>query len=276
MVGVVGGLGEAVLSVRVRSIALSFAVGLIAASCGHEPDAASGAESGAPIDRSFVDRFRTVDQSFWVVANGWTNGDWMDAVFLADQLDWGRDGLEISLEPVGRQIQPYATGELQSHLFFEGGYFEIDMKVPRGSGMVSGFFTYTGPFFDAPHDEIDIEILGKDTTVIEVTIFNDGVSHGVDLPLGFDAADDFHVYGIEWLPGSIRWFVDGVQIHEETGADFPLPTEPQKLYLHLWNSSSLTDWLGPLDAEGMPKVLAARCVAHAPRYEGRSLCRDGE
>ena len=34
--------------------------------------------------------------------------------------------------------------------------------------------------------------------------------------MGFDASDDFHVYGFEWTPQYMRYYVDGVQV----GHDF--------------------------------------------------------
>ena len=40
------------------------------------------------------------------------------------------------------------------------------MQPGRGSGLVTALFTYTGPYAGDPHDEIDIEFLGKDLTKI--------------------------------------------------------------------------------------------------------------
>jgi endo-1,3-1,4-beta-glycanase ExoK len=251
---------------------------LLGAACEHETesDGAATAENGEwpPAGNvAFVDHFETLNEELWMVADGWTNGDYHDTYFDERQVETGPEGLKLTLAPVEGEMKPYATGEIRTIGRYDRGYFEIDMKVPRGSGMVSGFFTYTGSAFGDPHHEIDIEILGRDTTSISLTIFYDGESHGVVLPLGFDAADDFHVYAFDWTDEHVRWYVDGSLVHEETGEDFPLPVAPQIYYLHLWNSSTLTDWLGPIDAAATPQTMEVRCMAQAPSYEGASLCR---
>lgn len=247
-----------------------------AAACGHENDqtAAGAQDEPPPSNTPFVERFEGLDPALWMVADGWTNGDYHASYFDASQVEIGPDGLALTLGPVEGGLKAYATGEIRTVGRYDRGYFEIDMKVPRGSGMVSGFFTYTGAAFDDPHHEIDIEILGKDTRSISLTIFHDGESQGVVLPLGFDAADDFHLYAFEWTDEYVRWFVDGKLVHEENGRGLPIPTEPQVYYLHLWNTDSLTDWLGPLDVSAMPQTMEVRCMAQAPSYDGESLCRE--
>ncbi len=257
-------------------IAGALSLALTAEACGNQD---AGAQAGmedepAPLNTPFVERFGGLDEDLWMVADGWSNGDYHDSYFDADQLEFGPDGLSLTLEPVEDGLKAYATGEIRTIGRYDGGYFEVDMKVPRGSGMVTGFFTYTGAAFDDPHDEIDIEILGKDTTSISLTIFKDGNSHGAVLPLGFDAADDFHLYAFEWTDEYVRWFIDGVQVYEDTGDAVPIPVEAQVYYLHMWNSSTLTDWLGPVDVGAMPQTLEVRCMAQSAAYENRSLCRD--
>jgi endo-1,3-1,4-beta-glycanase ExoK len=226
---------------------------------------------------AFVERFEAdLDDAVWIVSDGWTNGDWMDTAFRRSQTQVGPDGLTITLAPAddpGEVGQPYVTGEIRTLGRYDGGYFEIDMQVPRGAGLVTGFFTYTGAAFGDPHDEIDIEILGKDTTEGMFTIFTNDVAKTTYVPLGFDAAERFHLYAFEWTADYIRWYVDGRLVHEETGDELPLPTTPQIFYLNLWNSSSLTDWLGELDVGAIPQTLHVACMAAAERYEGEPLCR---
>src|SRR5690606_9833299 len=105
---------------------------------------------------------------------------------------------------------------------------------------------YARPGAENTWGEIDIEILGRDTRSVQLTYFRRGEQHVTTLPLPFDAADGFHTYGFEWTREAIRWYVDGRLIHEETGANGPLPQRPQRLYLHLWNTETLTEWLGPI------------------------------
>jgi endo-1,3-1,4-beta-glycanase ExoK len=221
---------------------------------------------------AFVETFAAIDEERWVVADGWSNGDWTANHWREEQVQIAPHGIDIVLDAATDGDKPYASGELQSHEEFRYGYFETRMRVPRGSGLVTGFFTYTRDGHERTWEEIDVEILGRDTHSIQVTYFHRGRDYIVTRPLGFDAAADFHNYGFEWTPAHLRWYVDGTLVHEERGANVPLPRAAQRLYLHLWNTETLTDWLGSIDPDEGPWRLSVACVAFAPRYEGRPLC----
>jgi beta-glucanase (GH16 family) len=71
------------------------------------------------------------------------------------------DGLSIIMGPNPPDAaKPYAGGELQSDEHFQYGYYEVRMRVPRGDGIVVGFFTYTLPGDRDTQQEIDIEFVG--------------------------------------------------------------------------------------------------------------------
>ena len=118
------------------------------------------------------------------------------------------------------------------------------MKAARGSGIISSFFLYTG----TPHDEIDVEFLGKDTSKVQFNYFKNGVGgHEQLVNLGFDAASAFHDYTIEWRENSIKWYVDGVLVHSAVGDASTLPTSPTYVYLNLWNGTGIDAYLGPFN-----------------------------
>ena len=48
----------------------------------------------------------------------------------------------------------------KSRDLYHYGRYDAIMKAARGSGVISAFYTYTGPVFSDPHDEIDFEFLG--------------------------------------------------------------------------------------------------------------------
>ncbi len=65
-----------------------------------------------------------------------------------------------------------------------------------------------------------------------------------------DFTDGFHLFALEWEPGAIRWFVDGVQYQElkewtTPGAAFPAPFD-QSFYLVL-NLAVGGGFVGPVD-----------------------------
>ncbi|HYD88947.1 MAG TPA: family 16 glycosylhydrolase [Vitreimonas sp.] len=223
---------------------------------------------------AFTDPLTTIDESRWRVADGWSNGEWTANDWRRSQIRAVPGGTEIVLARSRDGEKRYSSGELQSEEVYRYGYFETRMRVPRGSGLVTGFFTYTRPAAENTWDEIDIEILGRDTRSIQFTYFRRGERNITTLPLPFDAAEAQHTYGFEWTPRAIRWYVDGRLMHEENGANGALPQAPQRLYLHLWNTETLTDWLGPILPWQGPWRLTVSCIAYAPSYAGRQLCSE--
>lgn len=229
---------------------------------------AAAQEAPAP----FVERFQTIDEERWRVADGWSNGDWTANDWRRTQILRRPHGIDIVLARSRGGEKRYSSGELQSEDEYRYGYFEVRMRAPRGSGLVTGFFTYTRQGDEATWDEIDVEILGRNTRAVQFGYFGGGRNHITTTPLPFDAAEDFHSYGFEWTQEALRWYVDGRLLHEERGARGPLPQNPQRLYIHLWNTETLTDWLGPILPWQGPWRLSVSCIAYAPRYEGAPLC----
>jgi len=150
--------------------------------------------------------------------------------------------------PAGCSGEPFAAGEYRSNQTYGYGRYEVRMKAAAGSGLVTSFFTYTGPSErpPTPWDEIDIEILGKDPSKLQTNYFTSGVGgHESTLDLGFDASLAFHTYAFEWSRTQIAWYVDGVLRHVENGARGPLPTTPGRVMMNLWTGEGVDSWLGP-------------------------------
>ena len=90
-----------------------------------------------------------------------------------------------------------------------------------------------------------IEILGKDTTKVQFNYFTDGKgNHEKIIDLGFDASQEFHTYGFEWTETSIKWFVDGKEVHSATEN---IPKTPGRLMMNVWNGKGVDAWLNPYD-----------------------------
>lgn len=69
----------------------------------------------------------------------------------------------------------FDCGEYRSTNNYGYGLYEVSMKPAKNTGIVSSFFTYTGPAHGTQWDEIDIEFLGKDTTKVQFNYFMNGV-----------------------------------------------------------------------------------------------------
>src|SRR6185436_18704504 len=58
------------------------------------------------------------------------------------------------------------------------------------------------------------------------------------IPSGFDTQADFHTYAFEWLPTSIKWFIDGKLVRVKTAGSgqnkLPIPELSTKIVMNLW------------------------------------------
>ncbi|GIG23607.1 hypothetical protein Cch01nite_43310 [Cellulomonas chitinilytica] len=147
----------------------------------------------AAIGGGFTDDLDGFDTARWYKADGYSNGGMFNAGWRADHV-WHSGGvMGINLDnagcPGGCSGKPYASGEYRSTDLYTYGRFETRMKAASGgSGTVSSFFTYTGPSDGQPWDEIDVEILGKNTRQVQLNYFTNGVGgHETVINLGFDA-----------------------------------------------------------------------------------------
>ena len=142
--------------------------------------------------------------------------------------------------------QPENTAaEYRTNDFYGYGLYEVSMKAIKNPGVVSSFFTYTGPSDDNPWDEIDIEFLGKDTTQVQFNYYTNGQGgHEYLYDLGFDASEEFHEYGFEWKEDSITWYVDGEPVYTATEN---LPVTESKIMMNAWNGKGVDGWLDKYD-----------------------------
>jgi len=194
----------------------------------------------------FFATYPNIDLSTWYISNGWSNGEHQACEWRAGAVDAYFRNLRITVSNQGGAIRPYGCGEIQSRQRFGYGRFEARLRAAAGSGLNTAFFTYIGPPMGvAEHDEIDFEFLGKDPTVVELNYWVNGKQQpSYKHNLGFDATRDFHIYAFEWRPTSIKWFVDGILVHE-TPPNAPIPKQPGKLFFSLWSGTQIEDdWMG--------------------------------
>ncbi len=219
----------------------------------------------AKADLSFVDTFANLDLRRWFVSDGWTNGDHQGCTWSDDNVKIKDGALELTLSPDPAKADQYLCGELQSRAFFGYGTYEIRMQAAAGPGLVSSMFTYTGPTHGNPHDEIDLEFLGKSTEAVQLNFYVGGQGgHESINALGFDASTTMADYAFEWLPDRLRWFVNGNLVREEVrAADKPFPTTMSKLYVSLWNGRGRNSdaWLRPFAYPGSPLVARYERIA---------------
>jgi len=130
---------------------------------------------------------------------------------------------------------------------FQYGYAEMRALLPSGRGLWPTFWMLPTNHSDKP--EIDImEVLGQCPDVLYLTLHyrdsgararqQQGIARGVDLSSGW------HVYGVDWAPDRIVWYLDGVERfrYEDTRH---IPHEPMYVLVNLAVGG---DWPGAPDS----------------------------
>lgn len=204
---------------------------LLALSLTMEPDGSA----------SFLADFRKGKPASFSASDGWTNGNPFDCGWYASQTSVGGGALSLTIDKDKTGKYKYAGAEYRTSDFFGFGYYETSMQAISNPGVVSSFFTYTGPSDGKPWDEIDIEVLGKDSTQVQFNYYTNGIGgHEHMHSLGFDSSKGFHKFGFEWQPDHITWYVDGKPVYT---ANQNIPHNSGKIMMNAWNGIGVDEWL---------------------------------
>lgn len=196
-----------------------------------------------------------------IIADGWSSGDGFESFWKKEnvKLEANKLLLEITKNELNEE-KPWLSGEIFVNDFYQYGMYEVSMKPIKASGVITGFFTYTGPGYGSPWDEIDIEFLGKDTSQVQFNyVVNGNASHKYIYSLGFDASEEFHTYGFRWESDYIAWYIDGKEVYRATGK---MPSSPSKIMANVW-VTSLSSWAGNFDGK-IPKPAEIEWIKFKP------------
>ncbi|MBQ8515585.1 MAG: glycoside hydrolase family 16 protein [Ruminococcus sp.] len=196
-------------------------------------------------EATMYSNFREGATSYFFASDGWSNGSCFDCVWRGSNAVFEQNALNLTISEDASGEYEYAGAEYRTSDHYHYGYYETSMQAIKNDGVVSSFFTYTGPSENNPWDEIDIEILGKDTTKVQLNYYTNGVgNHEVMYDLGFDASEGYHTYGFDWQEDHITWYVDGQPIH--TAYD-NIPTTPGRIMMNVWPGTGVDSWLNAYD-----------------------------
>lgn len=179
------------------------------------------------------DEFYSFNQDTFSRAN-WSNGYPFYSAWCPEQIVINNGFMTLNLEQKTCNNSSYASGEYRTNNTYLYGKYNVKLKASDVNGTVTSFFTYTGAAEGTQHDEIDIEILGKDTTKLQINYWKNGVEHPVMVDLGFNAAHDFHEYAFEYTQDFIKWYVDGALIYTVQSDGSNLPITPAKIIVNHW------------------------------------------
>ena len=198
---------------------------------------------------------------------GWVNNE-LQSYVESDETVYISDGVLVidpkeTVDADGNVS--YTSGRIntQGKVDFTYGIVEASIKMPSGQGFLPAFWmmpTDENLYGQWPRcGEIDIaEVLGSDTKTSYGTVHYGNPhseSQGSYTLSSGDFSEEFHTYAVEWLPGEIRWYVDGILIHSENDwytttenlgtVTYPAPFD-QPFYLIL-NTAVGGDWPGNPD-----------------------------
>lgn len=209
--------------------------------------------------------FGQVDDDRWVLRDDTFPSNL--ALFRPANFYSSAGGARFALCEERTQVRDFTSASLSSRSPFLYGRFSAEIRPASVPGLITGMFLHR----NAPRQEIDIEFLGNDTTKLLVNVYFNPGTEGARLEygdrgtpelidLGFDAADSFHRYEIEWTPTAIRWWVDDRLVVERVHwAPTPIPHLPMQFHLNLWHTRSKA-LAGKLARERLPAYADLRSV----------------
>lgn len=175
-----------------------------------------------------------VDPAKWgfdIGGGGWGNGELQYYTDRAENVRHEHGCLVIEARREDYEVYwEYTSGRILTKGRFEQAYgrFEARLKVPAGRGIWPAFWLLGNDIETAGWPgcgEIDImEHIGREPALIHGTIHGPGYSgsFGLGAPCALDTggmADDFHIFAVEWEPGTIRWYFDGRLYQTRTAAE---------------------------------------------------------
>jgi len=153
--------------------------------------------------------------------------------------------------------KPYKGAELYSAEPAKYGRYVMRMRMAKGSGLLSTFFTYKNgsEVSGALWEEIDIEVLGKnDAYQMQSNIIVGSPRQTTEMlhTASQSLADDYHTYTLEWTPDYVAWFIDGQQVRKINGGNFVSSlVNPQSMRFNIWASTS-ESWVGSFNSAILP------------------------
>jgi beta-glucanase (GH16 family) len=129
----------------------------------------------------------------------------------------------------------YTSARLKTQNLFTQAYgrFEARIKIPKGQGIWPAFWMLGNDISQngwPKCGEIDImENIGREPGIVHGSLHGpSSVAHTSDststvsLPPGKNYSDDFHIYAIQWEPGTVRFYIDSDNYATLTQAQWPV------------------------------------------------------
>jgi beta-glucanase (GH16 family) len=183
-----------------------------------------------------------------------------------------KGAFSIVAEPAPAYIRPYIwnypyiSGLMTTERSFSQlyGVFEMRAQMPKGRGLWPAFWLLPANHKWPP--EIDIfEILGDDTHTLHTNAHDVSSGRQTDAPSVIripDASSSFHNYAIDWMPDSLVWYFDGIEVARK-----PTPVDMRYPMYLLVNLAVGGHWPGsPDETTPFPAALSIQWI-HVYQHE---------
>ncbi len=192
--------------------------------------------------------------------------------YLPQQVQVANGQLDLSVQPqrykgTDGQTYDYVSGMVASGagpatgpgFAFQYGYAEARLKIPAGSGVCPAFWLNPANGSWPPEVDIAERVGNPDSNKIEMIVHYLLPQGGHDFNsthfTGPDFSADWHVFGIEWTPNSLVWYIDGVERKRFTPVD-RIPHTPMVILFTL----AIRGDPGPDETVTFPATLAVDYV----------------
>jgi beta-glucanase (GH16 family) len=163
---------------------------------------------------------------------GWGNNELQSYTNRTENVKVENGYLLITAKKESVNGASYTSARLTTKGKFEQAYgrFEARIRLPYGQGMWPAFWLLGGNIDEVGWPqcgEIDImEYRGQEPTKVLGTVHGPGYSGGASISKSYSLLNDrfdtdFHVFGIEWGPKYINYYIDDVLYNQITPADVP-------------------------------------------------------
>lgn len=194
---------------------------------------------------AWSDEFDTLDTTKWNIRHmGGNYGNGELQWYHPNQTSVVSGNLVITAIKQAFGGQQYMSSRLDSQdkAMFTYGRYEVRAKMAKGKGTWPAMWILSQNKCWALGAEVDIaEFIGKNPTNIGnyyhyatqcCAIFGSCISSkGSAINTGMDLTADFHTYALEWWPGNMTWFLDGVV---KTSYQTSSLTTTQDVSPHYW------------------------------------------
>lgn len=211
----------------------------------------------------------SLDTNKWVYNLEWWKGR-PPALFRAENVAVAQGRLELTMrkETLPAQVSDpayhdYSSAAVHSRERTRYGYFEVKARPMNSAG--SSAFWFQQDATPGWATEIDVfEFCGKspryefnDHMTLHVFATPEEKKHwsvGEDWKAPWKFADAFHVYGLEWDPKDLRYYVDGVLVRQVQNTHWHQP-----LFL-IFDSETMPGWFGMPNDSDLPSTFSIEYV----------------